>query len=75
MVYRFLPEDKIYGPHALRHTFATLLLSNGVDIKTVSELLGHADVNITYNTYIHVIKEQKAKAVASLPNLISKDSK
>ncbi len=70
-----LPEDKIYGPHALRHTFATLLLSNGVDIKTVSELLGHADVNITYNTYIHVIKEQKAKAVASLPNLISKNSK
>ena len=70
-----LPEDKIYGPHALRHTFATLLLYNGVDIKTVSELLGHSDVNITYNTYIHVIKEQKAKAVASLPNLIHKDSK
>ena len=37
----------------------------------VSELLGHADVGITYNTYIHVIKEQKAKAVASLPNFIS----
>ena len=31
----------------------------------------HADVGITYNTYIHVIKEQKAKAVASLPNFIS----
>ena len=66
-----LPEEKIYGPHALRHTFATLLLSNGTDIKLVSELLGHADVGITYNTYIHVIKEQKAKAVASLPNFIS----
>lgn len=66
-----LPEVKIYGPHALRHTFATLLLSNGTDIKLVSELLGHADVGITYNTYIHVIKEQKAKAVASLPNFIS----
>ena len=66
-----LPEEKIYGPHALRHTFATLLLSNGVDIKTVSELLGHSDITVTYNTYIHVIKEQKAKAVASLPNLTS----
>ena len=65
-----LPEEKIYGPHALRHTFATLLLSNGTDIKLVSELLGHADVGITYNTYIHVMKEQKAKAVASLPNFI-----
>ena len=66
-----LPEEKIFGPHALRHTFATLLLSNGTDIKLVSELLGHADVGITYNTYIHVMKEQKAKAVASLPNFIS----
>jgi integrase len=68
-----LPDDKIYGPHALRHTFATLLLQNGVDIKTVSELLGHADIGITYNTYIHVMKEQKAKAVASIPNFISGD--
>lgn len=64
-----MPEEKIYGVHALRHTFATLLLSNGVEIKTVSELLGHADVTITYNTYIHVIKEQKAKALDALPEL------
>ena len=69
-----LPEEKIYGSHALRLTFATLLLMNGVDIKTVSELLGHSDITVTYNTYIHVIKEQKAKAVASLPNLTSKKS-
>lgn len=64
------PEDKVYGPHALRHTFATLLLKNGVDVKLVSELLGHSSVNVTYNTYIHIIKEQKAKAISSLPSLI-----
>lgn len=64
-----LPEEKIYGVHALRHTFATLLLKNKIDIKTVSELLGHSDVSITYNTYIHVIREQKAEAVGSLPEL------
>lgn len=64
-----LPEEKIYGVHALRHTFATLLLTNGVEIKTVSELLGHSDVTITYNTYIHVIKEQKAKALDAIPSL------
>ena len=64
-----LPEEKIYGVHALRHTFATLLLKNKVDIKTVSELLGHSDVSITYNTYIHVIREQKVEAVGSLPKL------
>lgn len=63
-------EEKIFGVHSLRHTFATLLLSNGVEIKTVSELLGHSDVTITYNTYIHVIKDQKRKALAAIPNLV-----
>ena len=66
-----LPEEKIYGIHALRHTFATLLLSNGVDIKTVSELLGHSDVTITYNTYIHVVDDLKRKALASIPNILN----
>lgn len=66
-----LPEDKIYGIHALRHTFATLLLTNNVDIKTVSDLLGHSDVTITYNTYIHVIKEQKKKAISTIPTLLN----
>ncbi len=51
------------GVHALRHTFASILFKNGVDVKTVSELLGHADVTITYNTYVHLIQEQKIKAV------------
>ena len=66
-----MPEDKVYGVHSLRHTFATLLLSNDVDIKTVSTLLGHADITITYNTYIHVINEQKAKALSAMPNLLN----
>lgn len=65
------PEEKIYGIHSLRHTFATLLLSNGVEIKTVSELLGHSDITVTYNTYIHVIKEQKKKALDSIPTLLN----
>ena len=66
-----LPDEKIYGHHALRHTFATLLLKNGIDIKIISDLLGHSNVSITYNTYIHIIKEQKAKAMESLPNFIN----
>ena len=52
--------------HSLRHTFATRLLAVGEDIKVVSSLLGHADINITYNTYIHIIEEQKAQAVAKI---------
>jgi len=59
-------EDHIYGLHSLRHTFATLLLYNNTDIKTVSDLLGHSDTNITLNTYIHVIEEVKRKAVTHI---------
>ena len=52
--------------HTLRHTFSTNLFKNGVDIKVISELLGHSDISITYNIYTHVIKEQKKKAVEVL---------
>ena len=39
--------------HALRHTFATRCIEAGVDDKTLSEILGHANVSITLNTYVH----------------------
>lgn len=61
-------EDKIYGLHSLRHTFASRLFANGEDVKTVSELLGHSDITITYNTYIHLINQQKKNAVRKLSN-------
>lgn len=51
------------GIHTLRHTFASLLIKKGVDIKVVSELLGHTDVAFTYNTYVHLCEEQKFNAV------------
>jgi len=50
-------------PHTLRHTFASLLLQNGVDVKTISELLGHHSVVFTLKTYCHTTLEQKQKAV------------
>lgn len=59
-------NGKDCGTHALRHTFASELFKRGVDVKEISELLGHANVSITYNTYIHLIKEQKVKAIKSL---------
>ena len=43
--------------HALRHTHASILLSKGVQLLSVSKRLGHADPNITLNTYAHVIRE------------------
>lgn len=57
------------GPHAARHTFATVLFRKGVDVKTVSALLGHSGTSITYNIYIHVINEQKADAVRLLDEI------
>ncbi len=51
------------GLHALRHTFGSILIRKGVDIKVVSEILGHSTVQFTYDKYIHIIKEMKAQAV------------
>lgn len=47
--------------HELRHTNASLLISSGEDIVTVSGRLGHSDKNITLNTYSHLIKSKEAK--------------
>ena len=58
--------------HAMRHTFATRLIENKVDIKTVSELLGHASVNITISIYVHSQFNTKRKAIKTLDSLILK---
>ena len=53
--------------HSLRHTFATRAIEKNVDIKTLSALLGHADVSITSDLYSHIIKEadeRSAKCIA-----------
>lgn len=60
---------KHVGLHALRHTFATILLSKCIDIKTISRLLGHSSVNITYNTYVHPSAEVSASAVSALEEI------
>lgn len=58
--------------HALRHTFATRLIENKVDLKTVSELLGHSSVNITISIYVHSEFKTKRKAVKTLDNILLK---
>lgn len=52
--------------HALRHTFATRCVEAGVDVKSLSEMLGHANVNITLNTYVHSSLEQKQLQIEKL---------
>ena len=43
-----------YGQHVFRHTFATNCYNKGCDVKILSKFLGHSDVTVTYNTYIHL---------------------
>lgn len=48
--------------HELRHTHATLLLQEGIDVKTISQRLGHSDISTTLNVYAHVVNELDEKA-------------
>ena len=52
--------------HALRHTYATRCMESGVDIKSLSELLGHADIRTTLQTYVHSSLAHKKQAVQSI---------
>jgi integrase len=65
-----IPKD--INLHALRHTYATRLLEQGENLKTVQELLGHTDISTTANTYSHVSIEVKQKAAAKMDKLLSK---
>lgn len=52
--------------HALRHTFATRCIEHGVDVKTLSEILGHSNVAITLNTYVHSSIDRKREQLEKL---------
>lgn len=54
------------GLHSLRHTFASTLFAKKVDIKTISKLLGHANIQITLDTYVHLFENIDHNAVAHL---------
>ena len=56
--------------HDLRHTFATIALQSGVDIRTVSGMLGHADPGFTLRTYTHVTNPMQVKAAETVGNVI-----
>ena len=57
--------------HDLRHTFATLALQNGVDIKTVSGMLGHFSAGFTLDTYAHVTTSAKRESAKTMGNILS----
>jgi len=52
--------------HVLRHTFATRCIETGMDVKSLSELLGHADVRTTLKLYVHPSLESKRRAIQKI---------
>lgn len=56
--------------HDLRDTAATLMLANGVDLKTIQDYLGYSSYNVTVDRYIHPDFEEKAKAAERLSQVI-----
>lgn len=59
------------GFHALRHTFATRALEVGVDVKTLSEILGHKDPSITLRRYTHSLMEHKTEMMNKVGQLLN----
>ena len=64
-----LPDIPLHG---LRHTSATLLISQNIDVKTVSNRLGHSQASTTIDIYAHALKQLDEKAVATLDTLLLK---
>lgn len=62
-----LPDIPLHG---LRHTSATLLISQNIDIRTVSNRLGHAQTSTTMNIYAHQLKKMDEKAADTIENLL-----
>lgn len=62
---KYLKEAEIAKKnfHSLRHTFATNCIANGMDVKCLSEILGHSDVKTTMNRYVHPSMETKRNQI------------
>ena len=65
---KILRDSKVkeYNFHVLRHTFATNCIKVGMDIKSLSEILGHSSVDVTLNRYVHSSYEMKKKYLQKL---------
>ncbi len=57
---------KNYNFHVIRHTFATNCIDNGMDVKSLSEILGHSDVQITLGCYVHPTLDTKRRYLDAL---------
>lgn len=59
-----------FSMHVLRHTFATRCIENGMRPKTLQMILGHSNIGITMNLYVHVTGDEKAKEVQNIEKML-----
>lgn len=59
-----------FSMHVLRHTFATRCIENGMRPKTLQMILGHSNIGITMNLYVHVTDDEKAKEVQNIEKML-----
>lgn len=69
MVHDERAKVKAITLHCLRDTYASLLAKKGVPLEVVSKRLGHADIRVTAERYLHVYQERDAQAASMLDSL------
>lgn len=65
-----VPRDRANGFHVLRHTFASMALAGGVDVRALSEFLGHADPGFTLRVYSHMMPSAPDKMRAAIDSAL-----
>ena len=73
MIKRLAAEagiKKTISPHTLRHSFATRCIESRCDYKTVSMILGHANITTTMNLYVHPGNDQKRKCIDKMMRML-----
>lgn len=69
-----MPQTRENGFHALRHHFASVLLHEGVDIRSLAEYLGHCDPGFTLRTYTHLMPAASDRMRAAIDRVLSGES-
>ena len=71
-VFHFHEDGLIFRFHELRHTFASIAITNGADVASVSEKLGHSDKAVTLRMYTHADQESMKRASQIFRNALKK---
>lgn len=60
-----------FSMHTLRHTFATRCIEGGMRPKTLQIILGHSNIGITMNLYVHVTEDEKVKEMENIQEILN----